>query len=397
MQITDKIIRRISTEISKSDHTLVHGKPGILIALSYYYRFQTDSSFKDEIDNAIESCINELCEDIENISMDGSLAFGMTGLAYSMRVAQDLGQNKKINSLWLGQLESVIQETLKIQLYHKDYDLLRGATGNMVYLLRYMPNKDIIKNYVDSLYENAIWVSEGQCYWVFYSYNEETRQLEYRDDIVNLGLAHGLTGVISILSEIYNQGICKEKCYLLISGAVKYLKNNQNTNGKSQFCGIVYSGAEKQSSSRLGWCYGDSSMGLSIIKAGIHCNNSEWVDYGNSVCIKSTERTLENSDLIEHGICHGYLGAMYIYTRLYKATKNLKYLERKEYWYNVAMKNRDFSIDELGFFQTDLDEDGSVNKYTKPGLLQGLSGIYLCLASRDKIEYPWDVIFLLNI
>ncbi len=69
MQVTEKIIRRISTETSKSDHALVHGKPGILIALSYYCRFQTDSPITNEIDNAIESCINELCEDIENISM----------------------------------------------------------------------------------------------------------------------------------------------------------------------------------------------------------------------------------------------------------------------------------------------------------------------------------------
>ena len=295
------------------------------------------------------------------------------------------------------QLNMIMYNSLDYYLKIKDYDLLRGATGIVVYLINYNFNLTYIEKYIDSLYNDAVWIENNKCYWVFYSFNEKKKKLEYRDDIINLGLAHGIGGIISVLAELYKKGVKKEICSTLINGAINYLNTVENSDKKSQFCGIIYKGDEKQNSSRLGWCYGDSSLGLSILKAGVYSNNESWIDYGNKICLKSTERTIENSDLDEHGICHGYFGTMHIYNRLYEITKNINYLNRKEYWYNIGMNNRNFKIDDFGFYQADLEQDGSLHKYTTTGLLQGLSGIYLCLASYNKIYYPWDRIFLLNI
>jgi hypothetical protein len=138
-------------------------------------------------------------------------------------------------------------------------------------------------------------------------------------------------------------------------------------------------------------------LGLAILKAGIYSKNKNWLDFGNRICIKSTERTSENSGLDEHGICHGYFGTMHIYNRLYLETNDIKYSNSKEFWYHAGINNRDFKVDTLGFYQVDLQPDGSLKKYTTTGILQGLSGIYLSLASYERINYPWDSLFLLNI
>lgn len=118
----------------------------------------------------------------------------------------------------------------------------------------------------------------------------------------------------------------------------KLSKDSSESWNQSQFTGIVYEGVKYQNSSRLGWCYGDSSLGLSILKAGEYCENEEWIHYGNSICMKSTERNFDNAGLDEHGICHGYFGTMHIYNRLYDVTGNESYLEKRNIGIRQAWK-----------------------------------------------------------
>lgn len=398
ISLKEKIITRLIKNIDLADHTLLHGKPGILLALSYYFCYESDLKEKLIIKEKIEYCIDKLFDHIENDTMDGSLAFGVTGISFALQISLDLLNQKEENDIELfDQLNLMICNSMEKSINIKDYDLLRGATGHVLYLMNYSSNYIYIEKYIDSLYNDAVWIENNMCYWIFYSFNNSKEKLEYRDDIINLGLAHGIAGIISVLSDLYKKDFKQEKCSILINGAINYLKSVEIFDQKSQFCGIVYKNEKQQNSSRLGWCYGDSSLGLAILKAGIYLENENWIDYGNKICLKSSERTIENSDLDEHGICHGYLGTMHIYNRLFMTTKNAIYLNRKEYWYNAGMNNRDFKIDNLGFYQADLESDGSLNKYTTSGLLQGLSGIYLCIASYKEIKYPWDKIFLLNI
>lgn len=392
----DKIILRLISEISTSDHTLINGKSGILIALSYYYSYHLNKKIERTVNEGIQHCINDLLEDIESKPMDGSLAFGLSGISYSLNVAKELGQDKKINSEWFEALNEIIIASFENDLKMREYDLLRGASGIVNYLLKHNYNKDYFNEYINSLNKNAVWITNESCYWIFYSYNEEKKILEYREDIINLGLAHGISSIISLLSELYSKGLNKVICYKLINGAINYLKTVESINSISLFSGIIYQGINKQNTSRLGWCYGDLSVGISILKAGILCKDASWVQYGNKICLNSTKRTFQDAGLEEHGICHGFLGAMHFYNRLYKETGDSAFLTKKEYWYNIGMSERIFNIDSLGFFQTELNS-GNVDKFTTNGLLQGLSGVFLCLASYKKIEYPWDSIFLTNL
>jgi lantibiotic modifying enzyme len=150
--------------------------------------------------------------------------------------------------------------------------------------------------------------------------------------------------------------------------------------------------------SRLGWCYGDLGVGLSILKAGKASNNIAWQEKGNEICSKTLKRNISNAGLDEHGICHGFLGAMHMYKKVYHITEHPKYLKAIDYWYNLAFEKRDFGIDELGFFQADLLPNGKLHKYTTSGLLLGLSGVYLSLCSQNKsdIDFSWDSAFLLD-
>lgn len=395
--IEDRIILKLIENISGLDYTLTHGRSGVLVALSHYNIYSSNNNNQIKVDLAIQKCIDELIEDIETKYIDCSFAFGLAGISYSLRTAYELGQEEKINLDWIEELNDVIFNSLINFIQIKEYDFLRGASGIIKYFLTYYPKEKYFVDFVESLFNEAIWIENDRCYWTFYSFNEEKKELEYKEDVINIGLAHGICTLIVILSEIYEKGFSKEKCYKLIEGSIKYLMSIQNFENVAQFPGIIYNKTVQQNSSRLGWCYGDSSVALSIIKAGINCNNLEWFDYGNSIGLISTKRDFENAGLEEHGICHGYFGTMHIYNVLFKATNDINYRERAKYWKEIGMKNRDFEIDDLGFFQTELNNNGTIRKFFTYELLQGLPGVYLCLASHEKKECSWDAMFLTNL
>lgn len=394
------IINNILHEIPNCDFSLFHGKSGILVSLVCYLKTEKnlDSKERSYIEMKVNECIEFIIEDVENYPMDGSLASGLTGIAYALQIAKSLGGYDVIENDWFKSFDDIIISSFENNLKVRDYDLLRGATGNLLYLLNFCPdNRNYVEAYIRSLFKDAIWVNDDTCYWIFYSFNGVSKQLEYNSEVINIGLAHGIASIISLLSELYETGFEKEKCYKLISGAVNYLRSIEMTDSINHFDGIVYLKEKGISSRRLGWCYGDTSTGLAILKAGSHCCNEDWIDYGNQICLNSTKRTLESSFLEEHGLCHGYFGTMHIFNRLYKRTGKVEYLEMMKYWRDAGETIRDYSCDSTGFFQTELTEDNLVCKFSTPSLIQGLSGILLCLTSTEEIIYPWDKIFLLNI
>lgn len=394
--LADQIILELVNGIKDADHTITHGKPGILIALAYYSSFSLNPEYEKIVDDAIQQCIDDILNDIETKHLDSSLAFGLAGVSYALQTAYKLNQKDKIDPEWLEDLDVLLAESAQHFLEISDFDFFRGASGIITYMLQFYPNDEVLSNYVMALYEKAVWNEYG-CYWIFYSFDPEVRTFTYREDLVNLGLAHGVSGIISVLAELYKKGVEQKKCYEMIKGAIKYLGKIQNHDHKSQFPPIFDQNNSSQETSRLGWCYGDSALGLCILKAAQYCGNKAWYDFGENICMRSTKRKIDESLLEEHGICHGYFGAMHIYGKLYKETQKNIYKDAKEYWFEVGISERDFNVNSLGFYQTDYGADYIPEKKATYGLIQGLSGVLLCLLSYEKMEYPWDAILLMNI
>ncbi|MDR6761953.1 lantibiotic modifying enzyme [Flavobacterium sp. 2755] len=394
--LADEIILELINSISDADHTITHGKPGILIALSYYSCFHLNPAYKKKVDNAIQKCINGILNDIETKHLDSSLAFGLGGITYALQTAYQLNQKDKIDPDWFDDLNTLLAESTARFLEIFDFDFFRGASGLITYILKFYPEKELLSKFVTTLYEKAVWDGDG-CYWIFYSFDPVNKTFTYREELVNLGLAHGISGIISVLSELYKKGIAQNECYKMIEGAINYLRKIQSNEHLSQFPPIFNLNSTSQEESRLGWCYGDSALGLCILKAAKYCKNESWYTFGEEICRKSAERKINESLLEEHGICHGYFGTMHIYNKLFENTGKSVYKEAKEYWFDTGIAERDFNLNSLGFYQTDYNAEYKPEKRVTYGLLQGLSGILLCLLSYNGTQYPWDDLLLMSI
>lgn len=397
--LIEKLILEIVENMDEADASLMHGKSGMLVSFCYYYKTIEDLDLKLKINNAINRCIDLLLEDIEKLELNGSFGFGLAGIAYSFRIAYDLGHKDKINLEWLDDMHEIVKDSFNFCLANKEFDFLRGASGIIIYLVNCGKENDLLELYIRKLEQEALW-TENRCHWIFYSFDENQRLFKYDDRYVNLGLAHGMASIVNLLTEIYSRVKYKKRIENLLEGAINFLISVKTTHQVSSYCGIYDKDSSIQATSKLGWCYGDTSVGISILKAGFQVNNSGWKELGNEICLKSANRSLEDAGLDDHGFCHGYFGAAHIYGRLYELTNEPIYVERKEYWLENAFQKRDYNVHNLGFYSSIL-ENKNLYKFKSFGLLEGLSGIALVLCSSSYYEnssqHTWDSLFLTNI
>jgi lantibiotic modifying enzyme len=380
---------------SIEDHSLFYGKSGIIMALINYYHTIDDSKPKAEIETHIINLVSDLVNDIETRPMDGSLMRGITGLAYSLRWAHNNGFAQYVEMEWFDEIDKVILSYCDDYLAMNELDLLRGASGIIIYLLKFDLYPEYILKYVSILSQNARW-EINKCYWVLYSLNNATQQLEINDNIVNMGLAHGMPMLISILGSIYNVYGNVENCKELLLGACKYVIETRITDSLDQFGGVFYRKINKYSKARLGWCYGDSCVGFSIIKSGIICKDKNLFNIGLEICQKSTQKDFSTAALEDHGFCHGFFGAAYLYHKLYKITGKKDFCDISDYWLKIADENRLCQVHPLGYFCSEMIADENI-QFATPALLVGLSGILLSMLSIYEEKTDFDDLFLLNI
>ncbi|WP_367867711.1 lanthionine synthetase C family protein [Pedobacter sp. WC2423] len=396
-----KIEQQLMQQVKDMDHSFINGRSGAIVALSYYNAFHSSADQEKHIAEKIKFLIQNNLDDIESKPMQYSLFFGLAGICYSIRTAGHLDYRNAIPESWLKSLDRLIVNSADHYLNINEFDLMRGAGGILTYLLHFNPSQKNTKHMIRHLLDAAICVDGDKFYWGTYDMNVQSNQLEYSPEIYNLGLAHGIPGIISILSECYRLNFYRKECAEKIHGAINFIISRQVTGHDYCFPARVKTnknGIGEPEPSRLGWCYGDLGVAIAILKAGQYCGNKAWIEKGKEIACMTLGRTGHMALLDEHGLCHGYLGTMHMYNRVFKATGDPVFQKQMRYWESISSKDLDFKVSETGFFKVQNDQGSGKIKLGSADILQGLSGILLCLlSSRDGIAYPWDRAFLTNI
>ena len=212
----------------------------------------------------------------------------------------------------------------------------------------------------------------------------------------NLGLAHGMPAIIIILGKIYEQGIATEQVAVLLEQSINWLlsvRNAPDNEATSLFPVLVdeQGQAVTGKQSRMGWCYGDLGIGISLLNTGKLLQNERYTNTGHEILAHSVNhRMLTNSNVHDTCICHGSAGIAHIFNRAYLSTGDPLFLDGANKWLQHTIEFYE-SPAGLGFF--------AEGKYQiKEGLLEGISGVGLALiAALDKNTPPsWDRCILLS-
>jgi len=286
------------------------------------------------------------------------------------------------------------------------FNLVDGLAGLGVYALERLPRRmgiDCLKLVVDRLNETAQHDhAEGITWFTAPRFLSAGQRSECPEGHYNLGLAHGVPGIIALLGQICarrEEGLshARRKARALLDGAVPWLLAQQPP-GQS-FPYWTGPGVEPRPA-RLGWCYGDLQIAAALIQAARGTGNDAWEEEALRIARDAAGRAAENSGVADCGLCHGGAGVAHLFNRLYQATGEPPFKRAARSWIErtLAMLKTNNGI-------------GGVAKVTpapalprrtcwtaEPGILEGSAGVALALlAAIQDVEPAWDRMLLVSI
>jgi hypothetical protein len=206
--------------------------------------------------------------------------------------------------------------------------------------------------------------------------------------VLNLGVPHGITGIILILTLIKEKNIHGLEIDKLILFFVDKIISYESVNTEFYFTTIIRSENEKTPSA-LAWCYGDLMAGYAIFKAGSMFNNTVYRDYGLKVLRKTTNRMdIYNDNLV---LCHGFPSIICIYDELFSQTKDIVFFNASKKWKVIAYTE----------FKKEFNKyikDNSVTNtfFNNTSLFYGFPGFILSLITeKSEIVDNWKKCLLL--
>ncbi|HEX5715051.1 MAG TPA: lanthionine synthetase C family protein, partial [Thermoanaerobaculia bacterium] len=214
----------------------------------------------------------------------------------------------------------------------------------------------------------------------------------------NLGVAHGVPGVIALLADACRLGIRQHRARPLLEGAVRWLVP-QHLGERRGACypSWVEPGIEPQPS-RIAWCYGDPGIAATLLYAARALGMEEWESTALAIATHAARAVPEDTGIRDAGLCHGAFGLAHIYNRIHQAAGGELFADAARQWYRLGLEMRRAEGGIAGFQSWLPGPDMQLGWAADPGFLTGAAGIGLALlAAVTSIEPEWDRLLLVAI
>ena len=292
------------------------------------------------------------------------------------------------------------------ELKEEYYDVMYGLSGVANYHMLFLNSQEmvirlkLIIEYFISLCKDKLI---GNRYYPGFTLDTmssifiQNKESKY---YLNLGLSHGITGILLVLVKSYMKGIClnghvqaiKYLKDIILNSYVVDAKNRKYWPASVRFYNDSNRMILEEGYTRDAWCYGTPGVAYVMLKT------SEILDdkHLKTIAINSMIDSLKyQNGAISPTFCHGYSGLLYLADKFYMSTKFAKFKVCQE---KLVHKILTFYDHKNIFCFKDIEVVNSEKYYIDNfGLLSGSIGIILSLmAIYYKRRTPWDVAFLLD-
>ncbi len=353
-----------------------------------------------------EQLLEEAIEALATTPLRPSLYSGFTGIAWTVEhLSRLLGEEEQDDQVASGaedeDMNEEIDEALLTALgrssWSGDYDLISGLVGFGVYALERVPRPSAVRcleAIIDHLDESAekngqevTWFTPPE---MLPSLNREHSPHGH----YNLGVAHGVPGVIALLADACRLGIREERARPLLEGAVRWLVSQPLTEQRGAcYPSWVGPGIERRPS-RLAWCYGDPGIAATLLYAARAVGAvemEEWESAALKIASHAARAEPEDAGVRDAGLCHGAFGLAHLYNRIHQAGGGELFAEAARVWYRLGLEMRkpDGGIGGFAAWRPGLNTEPGWE--ADPGFLTGAAGIGLALlAALTPVEPEWD-------
>jgi hypothetical protein len=129
--------------------------------------------------------------------------------------------------------------------------------------------------------------------------------------IYNLGIPHGVTGIVLFLSMMIDLDIEVETSKKLIRGSLKWLLGKKDDFSNISFYPSLFAEGDHTQITRLSWAYGDLCSAIALLQGYKHLNESQFLDEAFETVMITTKRDIPNSlihtNAVDNLINPGYL------------------------------------------------------------------------------------------
>jgi lantibiotic biosynthesis protein len=271
------------------------------------------------------------------------------------------------------------------------YDLLDGLLGLGVYGFE-SGNRPLVERVVHRLAARKQVAAEGLAW---HTPPESGERSWFPEGHSNLGLAHGVAGVIAFLAGAMEMGIEPDTARPLLLDAVHWLRRQRLPDGGPRaFPWAVEPGLPPVTQGfDPGWAYADSGIAAALAHAARALSDADLLQEALSVAEREAAR-IDELPARHPGIGFGPAGYAQIFARLYRQTGRpvFRRAARREILRLLEMRAPGMGVG--GFF--------SVDRAGRPrgqdfSLLGGASGIGLVLlGAATGVDPLWDRFFLLS-
>jgi hypothetical protein len=362
--------------------SLSGGAAGLAVLCSYLYRAGLDDN-----DNAIWF-LNRAIEGVSARQMHASLFGGFVGVGWAIAHLQN-----EFFELEDDPNEGVDQATidyLKRTPWEYEYDLISGPVGLGVYAFERLPKPSAItclELVLDRIDELAERTPDGITWFTRPEFLPEFQREQCPKGYYNLGLAHGVPGVIGLLAQLCTASIGLPRAKELLTGAVSWLlSQRRRIDGESTFSSWSVPGTE-QRNCRLAWCYGDAGV-FSVLNLASGClQDVAWQSEALEIAKLAAARDPKTTGVEDAGLCHGAAGLAHIFNRLFQSSGDRTFEKSANYWFEQTLELIDAPAAKSGLMEGPSD----------PRLLTGAAGVALALlAAVTDVEPKWDRFLLLS-
>jgi lantibiotic biosynthesis protein len=282
------------------------------------------------------------------------------------------------------------------------YDLISGLVGLGVYFLERLPRESAargIRAVFDKL-ENLAWREDQGVTW--FSGREllpEWQREQCPNGYYNLGVAHGIPGIIHFLSEVSaTDAIAAVRVNTLLTGAMEWLIAHVRPKGSaSRFSAWIVPGQDP-ADSRMAWCYGDLGILAVLLQVARRTGRRDWRNFAQEVLDHCLSWPVEKAGIGDAPLCHGAAGVAHIFNRIYQQEGDSRCRDAALLWYERTLSMRRPGSGVGGYSSlTRPESNGPIVWDPSPAFLDGANGVALALLGAvTSVEPGWDRLMLLS-
>lgn len=317
-----------------------------------------------------------------------SLFGGLSGCTW---VLHDVAEGPEVASL-VDHFDDALARHLDGSTWQDRKDLMSGIAGTGVMLATRddVRARQLAARVLGHLEATALETTAGITWQTDPQFLSPALRTRFPAGMIDVGVAHGMPGIIGMLAQFVEAGIEPERAERLLRRAIRWLF--ATIPGDCPRFGTSW--PDDPGGKRIGWCYGDPGVAAVTLLASRALDDAPLATHAVEL-LQRIIGPLACRHVPDAGFCHGAAGYAHIFNVAFQRTGVHVFREQALHWLSEVIRLRSPGTGIAGYTALDV-RSGAPQWRDDATLLSGVVGIALVLmAAIGDREPAWQRLFVM--